>query len=86
MNGMALLVFLVLLVAVGHACWSMGRDYEAANWPVAHGFDPDCRCRGCDRVREDFGADADEPDPYDWSADPGALGADVVPLRGERRG
>lgn len=84
MNGMVLLVFLALLVAVGGACWSMGRDYEATQWPVEHGYDPACGCRRCNRVREDFGADADTPDPYDWSADPEAFAADVVPL--QRRG
>lgn len=87
MNGLALLAFLAMLAFACGAAWSMGRDYEASHWPVRHGFDPGCSCRSCAEVARDFGDVLDEPDPYDWSVDPGALGADVVPLRrGERRG
>lgn len=86
MNGAVLLIFLALLVVVGGACWSMGRDYEATQWPVEHPHDPDCPCRNCAQCSVDFADVADTPDPYDWQADPCAFGADVIELRrGERR-
>lgn len=83
---MTLLVALLMVAFLCAAAFSVGRAVEAEQ-PCPHErHDRYCRCALCAEVAADFADVADTPDPYDWRCDPGALGADVVPLRrGERR-